>query len=119
MGPSGSEWLHWGVGAAYVSRFRRMGLTNDFADPDMRTAIAECAEISSSSRLCGYLPDHALSLPDIITLSIENDKRPEAFRFNTARIARNRDRRNDFVRGAYPQFPAPTDKKRARRQPTV
>ena len=85
---AGAEWLHYDVAKAYLARLRMVGRLNALSDPNQWPAIAECETAMRNERRDRNLTDPSLSLSDLLTLSLEQDKYPGASRFIPPKMPR-------------------------------
>ena len=100
----GSEWLHYDVARLYVSRLRKMERLNALSDPNIWHTIAECETSMRSERHDRNLTDPALSLTDLVSLSLEHDRFPDASKSIPARTQRDRRNQQMTPRESYPKY---------------
>ena len=76
------------------------------ADPNLRSLIAECETSMRNERRDRNLADPALSLGDLVTISLGRDKYPVASKFTPSRLPRFRAQKDsaDTPRDAIPKF---------------
>lgn len=87
---AGSEWIHYDVARLYVSRLRKMERLNALSDPYIWHAIAECETSMRNEWHDRNLTDPSLSLTDLVSLSPEHDRYPDASKFTPSRAPSNR-----------------------------
>ena len=95
LGDAGSEWLHYDVARAYTARLRKIERLDALSDPNQWAAIAECEYSMRNDWHGRNLNDPSLSLTDLVSLSLENDKYPEASKFAPAKMPRWRPNKNE------------------------
>ena len=121
LGDAGAEWMHLDVALLYVARLRILGRMGSLSDPNIWPHIAECEAIARKDRHGRNLADPAISLCDLATLSLGNDKYPDASSSTPARKPRIRTPKHQGdpptgsdPRAAYPKFAECQDSYRKR-----
>ena len=86
---AGSEWMHCDVERAYLAKLnKKMERLDALSGPNQWAAIAECETAIRNDWHDRNVTDPALSLSDLLTLSIEHDRYPGASKFTPSRMPR-------------------------------
>ena len=78
---AGQEWLRLDVAHTYLAKLRKLERMNAVSGPNIWPHIAECETHTRNERHGKNLADPSLSLGDIIALSLEHDRFPDATKF--------------------------------------
>ena len=106
LGEAGSERIRYDVARLYVSRLREIERLNALSDPNFRSLIAECETSMRNEWHDRNLTDPSLRWSDMVTLSLERDKFPDASKVTPSRMPRYRAPKdqNNTPREAYSKF---------------
>ena len=107
---AGQEWWRLYIAHLYLAKLRKLERMGAVSDPNISPHIAECETHTRNEWRDKNLADPSLSLSDIIALSLEHDRFPDATKFTPSKMPRNRHpkQKSDFSQGPTPREAYPT-----------
>ena len=109
LGDAGREWMHFDVAQNYLAKLRKLERLDALSDPNIWHYIAECETQTRNEWRDKNLADPSISLGDIISLSLEQGRFPDASKFTPAKMPRGRAAKNQNPNGFASQSPTPRE----------